>query len=101
MRVLHITTSLRGGAGKAAVRLHDALLDNGIDSHILFKKNDSQNIKNSYRFKPSSHYFSKVLQKMGMRNSVDEQNRIKKRHAVNHYEVFSFSTSSEDITKSE
>jgi glycosyltransferase involved in cell wall biosynthesis len=35
MRVVHISTSDRGGAGIAAVRLHLSLRDQGIDSHLL------------------------------------------------------------------
>lgn len=34
-RVLHITTSIEGGAGIAARRLHEAILNEGGDSHIL------------------------------------------------------------------
>jgi glycosyltransferase involved in cell wall biosynthesis len=35
MRVLHISTSLRGGAGIAATRIHQALLSVGIESYLL------------------------------------------------------------------
>ena len=35
MKVLHIATSPRGGAGKAAVRLHEALIKKGVDSKML------------------------------------------------------------------
>lgn len=35
MRVLHISTTLRGGAGIAALRLHEALLSAGQESHVL------------------------------------------------------------------
>lgn len=35
MRVLHITTTVKGGAGIAAVRLHEALLKAGVESRIL------------------------------------------------------------------
>ena len=35
MKVLHISTSDLGGAGIAAVRLHKAMLDEGVDSHLL------------------------------------------------------------------
>jgi glycosyltransferase involved in cell wall biosynthesis len=35
MRVLHLSTSLLGGAGIAARRLHESLLLQGIESHVL------------------------------------------------------------------
>lgn len=35
MRVLHITRSVKGGAGIAAKRLHDALCENGVQSGFL------------------------------------------------------------------
>ena len=35
IRILHITTHLTGGAALAAFRLHQALLDNGMDSRVL------------------------------------------------------------------
>lgn len=35
MKVLHITTSSKGGAGIAAKRLHDALCENGVQSGFL------------------------------------------------------------------
>jgi hypothetical protein len=38
MRVLHLSTSdIRGGAGRAAYRIHRALLSNGVDSWMLVK----------------------------------------------------------------
>lgn len=38
MRVLHINTNIHGGAAAAAIRIHKAQLEAGIDSHILFLK---------------------------------------------------------------
>lgn len=38
MKILHINTYSTGGAATAAIRLHQALLDNGFDSKILFLK---------------------------------------------------------------
>jgi glycosyltransferase involved in cell wall biosynthesis len=35
MRILHITYSLKGGAGAAAYRIHRALLDSGVESTII------------------------------------------------------------------
>ena len=38
MRILHINTNTSGGAAQAAIRIHQSLVANGIDSHILFLK---------------------------------------------------------------
>ncbi|MCZ2129533.1 MAG: glycosyltransferase [Bacteroidia bacterium] len=38
MKVLHINTNMGGGAGAAAIRIHKALYESGVDSHILFLK---------------------------------------------------------------
>jgi len=37
MNIVHITATDQGGAGIACIRLHNALLDRGINSHILFQ----------------------------------------------------------------
>lgn len=46
MKVLHIASSETSGAGRAALRLHEGLLNNQIDSNafVLYKKTDSQSI---------------------------------------------------------
>ena len=51
MRILHITTSLSGGAALAALRLHKALLDCGVDSRVLTLDADSPD-ESIFRFKP-------------------------------------------------
>lgn len=38
MKILHINTLFTGGAGRAVIRLHAAMLQEGIDSRILFSK---------------------------------------------------------------
>ena len=44
-KILHISTSNSGGAGKAALRLHQALLNNGIDSSFLALNNKLQKLE--------------------------------------------------------
>ncbi|MFT6982573.1 MAG: hypothetical protein ACJAUD_001340, partial [Crocinitomicaceae bacterium] len=34
MKILHVNTYNTGGAAKACLRLHEALLDNGVDSKV-------------------------------------------------------------------
>ncbi|MGB5631832.1 MAG: glycosyltransferase family 4 protein [Waterburya sp.] len=47
MKILHIASSETSGAGRAALRLHEGLLDNQIDSNalVVYKKNDRQSIE--------------------------------------------------------
>lgn len=52
MKVLHISTSDRGGAGIAAVRLHEGLLRNGCDSKLLTLIKHETNIQEHYVYKP-------------------------------------------------
>lgn len=49
MRIVHLTTFHTGGAGIAATRLHNALLENGIDSYIGFVQDiDGLPVKNAF-----------------------------------------------------
>ena len=40
MKVLIVSTYDKGGAGLAAIRLHNSLLENKVESNILFLKKD-------------------------------------------------------------
>ena len=40
IKVVHISTSVNGGAGSAAYRIHLSLLHNNIDSHFLCLDDD-------------------------------------------------------------
>ncbi len=62
--VLHITTSLEGGAGIAARRLHEELLDRGVDSKIL-SLSDSESTTNCNH---AYSYTSRI--KKGLRNRL-------------------------------
>lgn len=48
MKILHISTSDRGGAGIAAVRLHEALLGSGVESKLLTLIKHETDIKEHY-----------------------------------------------------
>ena len=50
MKVVHLSTSDRGGAGIAASRLHLALLEMGIDSHFLTLHKFTSNIPKHSKF---------------------------------------------------
>lgn len=79
MKVLHITTSSKGGAGIAAMRLHQALMENGLVSGFLssnltvdfdnkivedtFFKYYRPSLLKKIRFKLGNYFFSSQRQK--------------------------------------
>ena len=79
MKVLHITTSAKGGAGIAAMRLHQALCKNGVASGFLstnmtldfdnkivddvFFKYKKPSVLKKIRIKLENYFFSSELQK--------------------------------------
>lgn len=67
MKVLHITTSIAGGAGIAALRSHISLLNEGIDSRILYLGSDVNNNPSEFSlpyFEPS--LIQKIGHKLGL-----------------------------------
>ncbi|HDM8133117.1 TPA: glycosyltransferase [Vibrio harveyi] len=56
MKILHISTNLNGGAGKATFRIHDLMRKNGIESKMLVRyghpsnESDVFSMSDSYRF---------------------------------------------------
>jgi len=50
MKVLHISTSDHSGAANAAIKIHNSLLSNGVDSYILFLSKTKSDVKNSCYF---------------------------------------------------
>ncbi len=64
MKVLHISTSLTGGAALATLRLHEALLDCGVDSRVL-TLDEEQNDVLINQYKPLINFQNnKVLSKL-------------------------------------
>lgn len=75
MKVLHINASNSGGAAKAAIRLHLALLDSGIESEFLYLAHDANsNIRNSHQFpKFYPSFLQRVIRKLGLRKFRNEK----------------------------
>ncbi|MCH3993400.1 MAG: glycosyltransferase [Prevotella sp.] len=51
MKVLHITTKDSGGAGLCCLRIHKALLDQGVDSKVLVLERSSEDVPEVYTSK--------------------------------------------------
>src|SRR6185436_5009212 len=99
MKVVHISTSDSGGAGIAAVRLHNALLSAGMESFLLTKLNFVSNIRNHFVLNPET-LFSRILVRSGLKKNKYRTLAIK--HLANRpsgYEKFSFPFSEIDLTQ--
>jgi len=89
MKVVHICTSLVGGAGIAVQRLHNGLLFLGIDSNILYLQGNSSNNK-CVRYQHKVNKSVKLLKYLGIIKSPNSKylKMLNAEHAE--YECFSF-----------
>ncbi|WP_316844656.1 glycosyltransferase [Pedobacter psychrodurus] len=86
MRILHITAYITGGAGIAVMRLHQALLEHGIDSEVLCMHALDENLSSGvYRAEQKKPFIDRVFKKLGL----DRNTRIKGGRKGK-YEIFSF-----------
>jgi glycosyltransferase involved in cell wall biosynthesis len=106
MKVLQISTSDRGGAGIAAVRLHLALLKSGIDSRLLTMYKLGGSIEGHYVFSPEDckefkslyrciYFFRNILKRFNFYNPIHQ--KLEKKYLQNQapgFEKFSFTNSS-------
>jgi len=72
MKVVHICTSLVGGAGIAVQRLHNGLLFLGIDSNILYLQGNSSNNK-CVRYQHKVNKSVKLLKYLGIIKSPNSK----------------------------
>lgn len=83
MKVVHISTSNKGGAGIAALRLHEQLLADGISSRFLSLYQFPSRVKEQYKFEARDsatfpfledlrQIFLKVLGRVGLYTSVSK-----------------------------
>lgn len=98
MKVLILSSSDCGGAGIAALRLHKALMENGIDSSILcfFKGTNTPKV---YRSRVNKSLFVKAIERISI---PFKQNKYKKYHQLllqGTYEIWSFPEAIYDISK--
>ena len=110
MKIVHLSTSDRGGAGIAAARLHSALLKNGIDSRLLTLHKFSDNILNHEQYFPSGvrafPIFRREINKAWQRlryltGSKSKWEKYSEKYLANRpkgYEHFSFPFSEYDLS---
>lgn len=109
MKVVHINTSNKGGAGIAALRLHEELMKLGVDSKFLSLYQFPSTVKEQYLFRKrdtskiplltdASTFFFKVLRKLNLYTPVPknyEKKYLKGR--AEGFELFSFPFSDLDL----
>lgn len=100
MKILHISTSDRGGAANAGIRLHRGLRSKGIESKFLvlkkFKNTDhSYTFRNQFLLNKPKNFWNRLL-----KESKFKYEQFKLRGQPKGYEMFSFADSWFDIRQS-
>lgn len=110
MKILLVNTFDRGGAGSACIRLHNGMLQQGIDSKLLLKSKQ-KNTPNTYQLKPNQKKLStiqkierkllRVLRTLGVvkKQPISKKQTFLKNRSAG-LEFFSFPDANFDITAS-
>ncbi|WP_026899010.1 glycosyltransferase [Daejeonella oryzae] len=102
LKVVHITTNIHGGAGKAALRLHECMLDKTeVNSWIISAESEISNSALNQLSVKTKHpnYFQRVVKRCGFPIRRSEKNiKLLERYRGN-YEIFSFPTSDYELEK--
>lgn len=72
MKILHLSYSIKGGAGIACLRLHQALLNKGIDSKLLHLSPYNSPENEAYALKPNETLLYKIKRKLGLSNKIPD-----------------------------
>lgn len=107
MKILHLNTFDHGGAAIAAIRLHKALLAQGIDSSMIFLNKTNNNIPSTYSYnhpRKKRHDFIH-RQLIRLKSSVSppnltklELNMLNLQNKVDGFETFTFNPNDLDVT---
>ena len=96
LNILHISCFQRGGAGIAAMRLHNGLLEQGVESHFLFLKKGIKT-QNTHKFKREYYFLDlllRILKKLGFPLTLEHSNDYKLKNYRKKFEIFSFANTS-------
>lgn len=98
-RILHISTSDKGGAATASLRLHQGLLKYGLNSKMLVLDKHSNSLQEVYQFWEYKHY-RKIGKAFSFlkRHFIPYLNERKLKGKPEEYEIFTFPHSLFDIT---
>ena len=99
MKILHISTYGSGGGGIAALRLHNALLNNGIESKYLCLENPpfGKNIYSVSPFRLSPIQY--IFRKLGLYKTEVDKNIHSIKKLKGTYDFFSFPYTDYDLSK--
>lgn len=99
MRVLHICTFDRGGAGLCCLRIHQTLLNQGIDSNVLVMEKSSKDgrvVEYGKYISICRKIFNKILRTIGV--ELTDYNKVFNKSVATH-QCFTIPTSWIDISK--
>jgi len=99
VKVLHVVTSIDGGAGKCALRLHKGLLERGIESVILCRSLEDHESRIYSEYSHKRSLFKRVLVYLSVCKSHEKSNLLMKKNQTNYYDYFSFCEADLDITE--
>jgi len=93
MKVLHISTHLKGGAANAALRLHQGLIQEEVDSSFMYLKGSSFPPDSFIKYPEVSqtNLWLRILRRFGLFQPLCIKNRIKLKQLQGNYDYFSFS----------
>lgn len=105
MKILHINTRDYGGAAIAAIRLHKALLDEGVDSSMLFLEQSETDIPAAFGFRGKGKIHSSYLSRkaVSFKNKIlqafskSQKNEKKLKNREKSLKMFSFNPSDYDV----
>jgi len=97
MKVLHVNTHNTGGAAKACLRTHMALLSQGIDSKVLLRSKTQEDVPHVHEIWEGLSYAAKSKKYLEQKKLDRQQNKIRK-ELISAKELFSFPFSIWDIT---
>lgn len=66
MKITHIIASIEGGAGKACINLHKALLAENLDSKIVHLYGDAKGQSGIFKVKSANSFLRRILRKLGL-----------------------------------
>lgn len=97
MKIVHINTSLKGGAARATIRLHNYMISRGIDSKLVYLIEDDIVVENSFRFSnPKKTIFKRIIIKLlkifkiGYSQSYKNNNVLNELNKIADFDIFTF-----------
>ncbi|NJO00628.1 MAG: hypothetical protein HC880_02110 [Bacteroidia bacterium] len=99
MKILHLNTSDAGGAARASIRLHEGLIQSGMDSQMLVLYQYQPDKAKIYKLQPPSGSLTQKIRDSLAARWDNRQKKQKLGHKTQNYEVFSFPTSIYDLSR--